>query len=133
MNWKNILPFAVGAFFLSNVMAQDQVIAPSPSSRLMLDLYEMPGALQSVGQISVSEAGFPLVIENTQMGRHKVAIGEKKYWLRGMQVQIKLDRRLGCNAPGDAAFLGQATTGVTVRPERKCPDHENQLKNQSKH
>ncbi|MCB8748901.1 hypothetical protein LHU53_18585 [Rhodoferax sp. U2-2l] len=114
MKIKMPLLLALLALPLSAVMAQDKVIAPSPSSRASLDLYEQPGSAQPVRQISVSEAGLPLAIQSTQTGYHKVAIAGRDYWLRGMQVRISRDTTAaGCGtsvvAPAGATI---ATPGA---------------------
>lgn len=86
------------------VMAQDKVIAPSPSSRTSLDLYDQPGAAQAVRQVSVSEAGLPLRIQSTRTGYHQVAIGGQDYWLRGLQVRISRDSTASCGTAAHAAL-----------------------------
>lgn len=97
---------------ISIAMAQDKVIAPSPSSRVNLDLYELPGAPQAVRQIGVSEAGLPLNIQATQTGYHRVAIGGQDYWLRGFQVRISRDNTASCGPTTTAMGLTIATPGA---------------------
>lgn len=87
----------------SGVMAQDKVVATSPSSRTSLDLYEQPGAAQPVRQVSVGDAGLPLNIQATQTGYHKVSIGGHDYWLRGLQVRISRDNTAGCGTSAHSA------------------------------
>jgi len=108
MKIKMPLLFTMLAVPFSVAMAQDKVVAPSPSSRTSLDLYEQPGATQSARQISVSEAGLPLAIQATQTGYYKVAIAGRDYWLRGMQVRVHRATNAGCTTSVVAA------TGVTI-------------------
>ena len=109
MKLKMPLLLALLALPLSLAMAQDKVIAPSPSSRASLDLYEQPGSAQPVRQISVSEAGLPLAIQSTQTGYHKVAIAGRDYWLRGMQVRISRG-----TPEGGCTTASRAPVGPTI-------------------
>ncbi len=113
MQLKTTLLIAVGVLTFSAAMAQDKVIAASPSSRASLDLYEQPGAAQAVRQITVAEAGLPLPIKQAQTGYYQVAIGGADYWLRGMQVRISRDTAAGC-ATSTVAQVGAtiATPGA---------------------
>lgn len=81
---------------VSAALAQGKVIAPSPSTLASLDLYDQPGAAVPLRQVSVSEAGLPLVIQLTKAGYHQVAIEGQNYWLRGLQVRISRDSTASC-------------------------------------
>lgn len=98
------------ALSASGAMAQDKVIASSPSSRTSFDLYEQPGAALPVRQIAVSEAGLPLSIQATQTGYHKVTVGGRDYWLRGMQVRISRDNTASCVTSAHAAVVATIAT-----------------------
>lgn len=91
-------------------MAQDRVIAPSPSTSTSLDLYDQPGATQPVRRIAVGEAGLPLVIQASKTGYHQVLVGGQAYWLRGLQVRISRDSAAGC---GTAAHSSSSLTIAT--------------------
>ena len=94
----------------SVVMAQDKVIAPSPSTSTSLDLYDQPGATQPVRRIAIGEAGLPLAIQASKTGYHQVLIGGQAYWLRGLQVRISRDSAAGC---GTAAHSSSSLTIAT--------------------
>jgi hypothetical protein len=100
LNMLVLMAFLASSFSIA--LAQDKVVAPSPSSRASLDLYEQAGQAQSVRQISVAEAGLPLMIQSTQTGYHKVAIAGHDYWLRAMQVRISRDSTAGCGTSSHA-------------------------------
>lgn len=87
-----LLPFSFSA-----CIAQDKIIAPSPSNRASIELYDQPGAAQAVRQINVAEAGFPLNIQEAKTGFYKVTIAGQDYWLRGLQVRISRDTSAGCS------------------------------------
>lgn len=103
MKFTASLLMACLALTASIAVAQDQVVASSPSTRTSLDLYEQPGAAQPVRQVSVGDAGLPLNIQATQTGYHKVSIGGHDYWLRGLQVRISRDNTAGCGTSAHAA------------------------------
>lgn len=113
MKFNRILLNALLAFTLPAVMAQDKIIAPSPSSRASLDVYDQPGAAQPVRQIDVSEIGLPLNIQDTKAGFHQVVIKGQDYWLRGMQVRIRRESTASCSSASHAqASLTIATPGA---------------------
>lgn len=110
MKFTASLLMACLALTASIAVAQDQVVASSPSTRTSFDLYEQPGATQPVRQIAVSEAGLPLAIQATQTGYHKVAISGRDYWLRGLQVRISRDNTGGCTTSAHAAVVATIAT-----------------------
>ncbi len=110
MKFLNSLFIASLAVAAAGAMAQDKVIAPSPSSRASFDLFEQPGATQAVRQMPVSEAGLPLIIQATQTGFHQVNIGGRDYWLRGLQVRISRDNTAGCVTSAHAAVRATIAT-----------------------
>ena len=110
MSPKKPLLTALLAFFVSAGIAQDKIIAPSPSNRANLELYDQPSAAQAVRQINVAEAGFPLNILDAKTGFYKVTIGGQDYWLRGLQVRISRDTNAGC---GIAALAKMGATIAT--------------------
>jgi hypothetical protein len=110
MKFSPILLIACLAWPAAGAMAQDKVIAPSPSTRATLDLYEQAGAAQAVRQIPVSDAGLPLNIQATQTGFHQVTIGGRDYWLRGLQVRISRDNTASCGTSAHAAVVATIAT-----------------------
>ena len=104
------LLMALLALPVSAVLAQGKVIAPSPSTLTSLDLYDQPGAAVAVRQVSVAEAGLPLVIQSTKTSYHQVAIGGQNYWLRGAQVRISRDSTAGCATSLQAPVNGTIAT-----------------------
>ena len=104
------LLIALLALPVSAALAQGKVIAPSPSTLASLDLYDQPGAAAAVRQVSVSDAGLPLVIQSTKTGYHQVAIGGQNYWLRGLQVRISRDSTASCGTSSQAALNGTIAT-----------------------
>ncbi|MDW5441171.1 hypothetical protein [Polaromonas sp. SM01] len=108
MNPKQVFLTALLALPVQAVMAQDKIVAPSPSSRTSLDLYEQPGAAQAVRQITMGEAGLPLIIQATKTGYHQVLIAGQAYWLRGLQVRISRGSTAGCGT------ASRAMPGATI-------------------
>jgi len=110
MKFRVPLLMALLALPVSAVLAQGKVVAPSPSTLISLDLYDQPGAAVAVRQVSVAEAGLPLVIQSTKTGYHQVAIGGQNYWLRGLQVRISRDSTASCATASQAPMNGTIAT-----------------------
>ena len=104
------LLMALLALPVSAVLAQGKVVAPSPSTLTSLDLYDQPGAAVAVRQVSVAEAGLPLIIQSTKTGYHQVAIGGQNYWLRSLQVRISRDSTASCGTDLHAPKNGTIAT-----------------------
>jgi len=110
MKFRVPLLMALLALPVSAVLAQGKVVAPSPSTLISLDLYDQPGAAVAGRQVSVAEAGLPLVIQSTKTGYHQVAIGGQNYWLRGLQVRISRDSTASCATASQAPMNGTIAT-----------------------
>lgn len=110
MKFYTTLIITLLALPVSAALAQSKVIAPSPSTLAILDLYDQPGAAVAVRQVSIGEAGLPLVIQSTKTGFHQVAIGGQNYWLRGLQVRISRDSTASCGTTSQAALNGTIAT-----------------------
>lgn len=96
------------ALAASPAMAQDKVVSLSPASTTVLDLYEQPAATDAARQISVAEAGLPLLIQARQAGFYQVLIGGKDYWVRGSRVRVSRDTTASCGT------VAQGSGGLTA-------------------
>ena len=76
--------------------AQDRIVAPSPSSRATVDLFDSPSATAPVRQAPVAELGLPLAIQESKASYHRVAIGGQDYWIKGVNVRILRGAEGGC-------------------------------------
>lgn len=100
MSPKKLLLSTLLFFTVFNGIAQDKITAPSPSNRSAIELYDHPGAVEAVRQISVAETVFPLNILDAKSGFYKVSIQGQDFWLRGLQVRISRDSNAGCGTAG---------------------------------
>lgn len=86
----------VGALASSWALAQTQIVGFMPSSQLTVDLYASPAEGQVAGQHKLGATPWPLDVLETQAGFHKVAIGDKTYWVKAAQVRISRGSSAGC-------------------------------------
>jgi hypothetical protein len=87
---------AILATAACSAQAQDRIVAPSPSSRAAVDLFESAGASAPVRQAPVAELGLPLAIQESKASYHRVAIGGQDYWIKGVHVRILRGAEAGC-------------------------------------
>lgn len=77
------------------VLAQEEIVGASPSSRKQLDLYE-PNANQPTRQIDIGELAFPMLARQAKPGFVSLQVQDKEYWVRRMQVRVKRQSKAEC-------------------------------------
>jgi hypothetical protein len=113
---SGVLALALAAAALP-ALSQGTVVAPSPSSRATIDLYEQPGAEQPSRQVPVAELGLPLAFSKTEASHHQIVVGAQNYWVRASQVQIRRAPPGGCVVARNSA---PARTGQTPGAGEGC-------------
>lgn len=97
---------------LSGVAAQAQqsIVAASPASSAMFELYPTPDGSQSPRQIKVAEAGLPLPVQARQGGFLKVDIGGQAVWIRSAKVRVTRTSTANCGGLAPVAARGQTAS-----------------------
>lgn len=78
-------------------LAQVQILGPSPSSRATLDLYDAPGAVQAVKQLSTSALTFPVTVREQKGGYNAIDVEGQEYWLRNAQLRVGRSAKASCD------------------------------------
>lgn len=108
---KSVIALSL-SMLVVNAIAAEQITSLTPSSRTEIELFNKPGAAQSVKTITASDMAFPVSVQAHESGFLKVNIEGKPYWLKSTQVRIQRDVVASCAASTEKAERVGSTPGL---------------------
>ena len=109
-----------GCLVLSGVaIADDKIVALSPSSKTAIDLFDSAGG-SPVRKIDASTLQLPVKIQaRDESGRYlQMKFENKDYWLRARDVKVEMTSTSECTATNEKPTITGSTAGIA---SKVCP------------